>query len=106
VKLKGAEFNQQMEILINKYPEIKRNMCLEFIAFYNKKAKDNVNRYSWNLQIPTNDTMKKIPGTKMMYFYKDGVSPSELGEDGKLKRQTNDISMDGGNWDKYKNEKN
>lgn len=24
-----------------------------------KKTADNVNRYSWNLQIPTNDTMKK-----------------------------------------------
>ena len=45
--------------------------------------------------MPTNDTMKKLPGTKMMYFYKDGASPSKLGEDGKLKRQTNDISMDG-----------
>ena len=33
----------------------------------------------------------------MMYFYKDGVSPSELGGDGKLKRQTKDISMIGGN---------
>ena len=30
-----------------------------------------------------------------MYFYKDGVSPSELGGDGKLKRQTKEISMDG-----------
>ena len=56
--------------------------------------------------MPTNDTMKKLPGLKAMYFYKDGVSPSELGGDGKLKRQTKEISMDGGNWDKYKNEKN
>lgn len=38
----------------------------------------------------------------MMYFYKDGVSSSEIGDDGKLERQTSDISMDGGNWDKYK----
>ncbi|MCH8679259.1 hypothetical protein [Staphylococcus lugdunensis] len=106
MKLKGAEFNQQMENLIGKYPYIKKGMEYDFIAYYNKKTSDNVNRYSWNIQIPTNDTMKKLPGTKMMYFYKDGVSPSKLGEDGKLKRQTNDISMDGGNWDKYKNEKN
>ena len=31
----------------------------------------------------------------MMYFYKDGVSSSEIGDDGKLERQTSDISMDG-----------
>ena len=31
-----------------------------------------------DLQIPTNDTMRKIPGSKMMYFYKDSVSPSEI----------------------------
>ena len=106
MKLKGAEFNQQMQNLIGKYPYIKKGMEYDFIAYYNKKTADNVNRYSWNLQMPTNDTMKKLPGTKMLYFYKDGASPSKLGEDGKLKRQTNDISMDGGNWDKYKNEKN
>ena len=106
MKLKGAEFNQQMQNLIGKYPYIKKGMEYDFIAYYNKKTADNVNRYSWNLQIPTNDTMKKIPGTKMMYFYKDGVSSSEIGDDGKLERQTSDISMDGGNWDKYKKEKN
>ena len=33
-------------------------MRTEFIAFTTRKQKDDVNKYSWNLQIPTNDTMK------------------------------------------------
>ena len=106
MKMEGDVFNQQFDSLIIKYPEIKKQTEFNFIAYYNKKTVDNVNKYSWDLQMPTNDTMKKLPGLKAMYFYKDGVSPSELGGDGKLKRQTKEISMDGGNWDKYKNEKN
>ncbi|SUK40964.1 putative lipoprotein [Staphylococcus aureus] len=45
--------------LINKYPEIKKSMKSDFIAYYDKKSTKNVNKYSWDLQIPTNDTMKK-----------------------------------------------
>ncbi|HEB2164982.1 TPA: hypothetical protein RY782_001884 [Staphylococcus aureus] len=89
--LKGDAFNQQLQNLINKYPEI-------------KKSTKNVNKYSWDLQIPTNDTMKKIPGSKMMYFYKDSVSPSEIGEDGKLENKTNKITMSGGNWEEIQKE--
>ncbi|OHP91915.1 hypothetical protein HMPREF3282_05740 [Staphylococcus sp. HMSC73C01] len=106
LNVKDKSFYTRIDILSRKYPQLMDEMRTEFIAFYNKKAKDDVNKYSWNLQIPTNDTMKKIPGTKMMYFYKDGVSPSELGGDGKLKRQTKDISMIGGEWDRIKKEKN
>lgn len=43
--------------------------------------------------------MRKIPGSKMMYFYKDSVSPSEIGEDGRLENKTNKITMSGGNWE-------
>ncbi|MDU1594481.1 MAG: hypothetical protein E6865_12650, partial [Staphylococcus lugdunensis] len=106
MKMEGDVFNQQFDSLIIKYPEIKKQTEFNFIAYYNKKTVDNVNKYSWDLQIPTNDTMKKLPGLKAMYFYKDGVSPSELGGDGKLKRQTKEISMIGGEWDRIKKEKN
>ena len=68
--LKGDAFNQQLQNLINKYPEIKKSMKSDFIAYYDKKKHKNVNKYSWDLQIPTNDTMRKIPGSKMMYFTK------------------------------------
>ncbi|MBE5661401.1 hypothetical protein HU001_06125 [Staphylococcus sp. SS21] len=100
--LKGEAFNQQLQILINKYPEIKKSMKSDFIAYYDKKSTKVVNKYSWDLQIPTNDTMKKIPGSRMMYFYKDGVSPSQIGEDGRLENRADKISMDGGNWDENK----
>ena len=40
----------------------------------------------------------------MMYFYKDSVSPSEIGEDGRLGKKTNKITMSGGNWEKIKKE--
>ena len=106
MKMEGDVFNQQFDSLIIKYPEIKKQTEFNFIAYYNKKTVDNVNKYSWDLQIPMNDTMKKLPGLKAMYFYKDGVSPSELGGDGKLKRQTKDISMIGGEWDEIKRENN
>ncbi|ARJ17980.1 hypothetical protein HMPREF3286_05250 [Staphylococcus sp. HMSC74F12] len=106
MKMEGDVFNQQFDSLIIKYPEIKKQTEFNFIAYYNKKTVDNVNKYSWDLQMPTNDTMKKLPGLKAMYFYKDGVSPSELGGDGKLKRQTKEISMIGGEWDRIKKEKN
>ena len=102
--LKGDAFNQQLQNLINKYPEIKKSMKSDFIAYYDKKSTKNVNKYSWDLQIPTNDTMRKIPGSKMMYFYKDSVSPSEIGEDGRLENKTNKITMSGGNWEKIKKE--
>lgn len=39
----------------------------------------------------------------MMYFYKDSVSPSEIGEDGRLENKTNKITMSGGNWEKSRN---
>ncbi|HBM7949620.1 TPA: hypothetical protein OV484_002749, partial [Staphylococcus aureus] len=102
--LKGDAFNQQLQNLINKYPEIKKSMKSDFIAYYDKKSTKNVNKYSWDLQIPTNDTMKKIPGSKMMYFYKDSVSPSEIGEDGRLENKTNKITMSGGNWEEIQKE--
>lgn len=36
-------------------------------------------------------------------FYKDSVSPSEIGEDGRLENKTNKITMSGGNWEKSRN---
>ena len=39
MKLKGAEFNQQMQNLIGKYPYIKKGMEYDFIAYYNKKLR-------------------------------------------------------------------
>ena len=106
MKLKGDEFDQQFDSLTAKHPEIKKQAESNFIAYYSNKTRKHVNQYSWDLQVPTNNSMKKIPGLKAMYFYKDGVSPIKLGEDGKLKRQTKDISMEGGKWDEIKKEKN
>ncbi|MDA5391556.1 hypothetical protein PH241_00060, partial [Staphylococcus aureus] len=34
--LKGDAFNQQLQSLINKYPQIQKNMESEFIAYYDK----------------------------------------------------------------------
>ena len=34
--LKGDAFNQQLQNLINKYPEIKKSMKYDFIAYYDK----------------------------------------------------------------------
>ena len=36
--LKGDAFNQQLQNLINKYPEIKKSMKSDFIAYYDKKS--------------------------------------------------------------------
>ena len=106
MKMNGETFNQQFDNLMAKHPEIKKQAESNFIAYYSNKTRKHVNQYSWDLQVPTNNSMKKIPGLKAMYFYKDGVSPIKLGEDGKLKRQTKDISMEGGKWDEIKKEKN
>lgn len=35
--LKGDAFNQQLQSLINKYPQIQKNMKSEFIAYYDKE---------------------------------------------------------------------
>ena len=49
-----------------------------------------------------NDTMRKYQDQNDV-FYKDSVSPSEIGEDGRLENKTNKITMSGGNWEKSRN---
>ncbi|MEZ2081835.1 hypothetical protein QUC35_16885, partial [Staphylococcus aureus] len=74
--LKGDAFNQQLQSLINKYPQIQKNMESEFIAYYDKgENRETVANYVWNLQKSINDIMQSYPSTKFVQFYKDDVSP-------------------------------
>ena len=100
--LQGEEFNQKMDKLIKKYPELKEQMRTDFIAYYDKKKENDVNKYSWDLQVPTNETMKKIPGKKSLYFWNGKVSPTEIDKYGRLESVSEEVSMDGGMWDEYK----
>ena len=88
--LKGDAFNQQLQSLINKYPQIQKNMKSEFIAYYD------------NLQKSINDVMQSYPSTKFVQFYKDDVSPSMVDRNGRLKSDTNVISIEGGKYDENK----
>ncbi|QJF25480.1 hypothetical protein [Mammaliicoccus vitulinus] len=106
MELKGEAFNQSMDKLIQKYPEIKNEMKTDFVAYYKDKDEKSVNEYSWDLQIPTNETMKKIHGDKGMYFFKDKVSPTDIDQHGRLVSTGREISMDGGMWDEIKKEEN
>lgn len=75
--LKGDAFNQQLQSLINKYPQIQKNMKSEFIVYYDKeKNRETVKNYAWNLQKSINDVMQSYPSTKFVQFYKDDISPS------------------------------
>ncbi|WP_323704477.1 hypothetical protein [Mammaliicoccus sp. Dog046] len=104
MNLQGEEFNQKMDEVIKKHPYFKDGIKTDFIAYFdNKKVKD-VNKYSWDLQIPTNETMKKIPGEKSIYFWNGKVSPTTIDEFGLLESTSEEISMDGGMWDEYKKE--
>ncbi len=103
MRLRGQNFYQHMNILIDKYPQIKKNMNSDFIAYYkNNKDKEKVADYVWNLQKPTNDVMKTYPGTKYIKFYKDNVSSYQIDENGRLEPEGEEISIDGGNYDKNK----
>ena len=104
--LQGKEFNQKMDELIQSNPEIKNQMSTDFIAYYDKKNRDEVGKYAWDLQVPTNETMKKIPGEKSMYFWNGKVSPTDIDEYGRLESVSEEVSMDGGMWDEYKKESN
>ncbi|MEK1495766.1 hypothetical protein WMI53_07870 [Staphylococcus aureus] len=98
--LKGDAFNQQLQSLINKYPQIQKNMKSEFIAYYDKeKNRETVKNYAWNLQKSINDIMQSYPSTKFVQFYKDDVSPSMVDGNGRLKSDTNVISIEGGKYD-------
>lgn len=93
--LKGDAFNQQLQSLINKYPQIQKNMKSEFIAYYDKeKNRETVKNYAWNLQKSINDIMQSYPSTKFVQFYKDDVSPSMVDGNGRLKSDTNVISIE------------
>ncbi|PNZ50891.1 hypothetical protein CD116_02330 [Staphylococcus schweitzeri] len=95
--LKGDAFNQQLQSLINKYPQIKKNMKSEFIAYYDKgENRETVANYVWNLQKTTNDTMKLYPGNKSIIFYKDKVSASQLDDHKRLQSDSQEISISGG----------
>ncbi|HFG9104637.1 TPA: hypothetical protein ACGI2P_001149 [Staphylococcus argenteus] len=95
--LKGEAFNQQLQNLINKYPEIKKSMNSDFIAYYNKgENRETVANYVWNLQKTTNDTMKLYPGNKSIIFYKDKVSASQLDDHKRLQSDSQEISISGG----------
>lgn len=101
--LKGDAFNQQLQSLINKYPQIQKNMKSEFIAYYDKeKNRETVKNYAWNLQKSINDIMQSYPSTKFVQFYKDDVSPSMVDGNGRLKSDTNVISIGGGKYDENK----
>ncbi|HFL7912838.1 TPA: hypothetical protein ACG4TC_002200 [Staphylococcus aureus] len=96
-KHKGDAFNQQLQNLINKYPEIKKSMKYDFIAYYDKdENRETVANYVWNLQKTTNDTMKLHPGNKSIIFYKDKVSASQLDEHKRLQSDSQEISISGG----------
>ncbi|HCZ5893626.1 TPA: hypothetical protein O3O73_002125 [Staphylococcus aureus] len=95
--LKGDAFNQQLQSLINKYPQIQKNMESEFIAYYDKgENRETVANYVWNLQKTTNDTMKLYPGNKSIIFYKDKVSATQLDEHKRLQSDSQEISISGG----------
>lgn len=101
--LKGDAFNQQLQSLINKYPQIQKNMKSEFIAYYDKeKNRETVKNYAWNLQKSIHDIMQSYPSTKFVQFYKDDVSPSMVDGNGRLKSDTNVISIEGGKYDENK----
>lgn len=101
--LKGDAFNQQLQSLINKYPQIQKNMKSEFIVYYDKeKNRETVKNYAWNLQKSINDIMQSYPSTKFVQFYKDDVSPSMVDGNGRLKSDTNVISIEGGKYDENK----
>lgn len=101
--LKGEAFNQQLQSLINKYPQIQKNMKSEFIAYYDKeKNRETVKNYAWNLQKSINDVMQSYPSTKFVQFYKDDISPSMVDGNGRLKSDTNVISNEGGKYDENK----
>ncbi|MDR7637561.1 hypothetical protein RIM85_09405 [Staphylococcus argenteus] len=101
--LKGDAFNQQLQFLINKYPQIQKNMKSEFIAYYdNEKNRETVKNYAWNLQKSINDVMQSYPSTKFVQFYKDDVSPSMVDGNGRLKSDSNVISIEGGKYNDNK----
>ncbi|HFG9107797.1 TPA: hypothetical protein ACGI3I_001537 [Staphylococcus argenteus] len=101
--LKGDAFNQQLQFLINKYPQIQKNMKSEFIAYYdNEKNRETVKNYAWNLQKSINDVMQSYPSTKFVQFYKDDVSPSMVDGNGRLKSDSNVISIEGGKYNENK----
>ncbi|POA02258.1 hypothetical protein [Staphylococcus caprae] len=103
MKMNGQEFNQQFDSLLAKHPEIKKQAESDFIAYY----KDNENRdkiadYVWNLQKPINNVMKLYPGKKFVRFYKDNVSPTKIDGHGRLKSESEEISIAGGKYDERK----
>ncbi|MBH4735151.1 hypothetical protein I6D26_04690 [Staphylococcus aureus] len=101
--LKGDAFNQQLQSLINKYPQIQKNMKSEFIVYYDKeKNRETVKNYAWNLQKSINDIMQSYPSTKFVQFYKDDISPSMVDGNGRLKSDTNVISIEGGKYNENK----
>lgn len=101
--LKGDAFNQQLQSLINKYPQIQKNMKSEFIVYYDKeKNRETVKNYAWNLQKSINDVMQSYPSTKFVQFYKDDISPSMVDGNGRLKSDTNVISIEGGKYNENK----
>ncbi|WQK86342.1 hypothetical protein P3U32_04850 [Mammaliicoccus sp. Dog046] len=103
--LQGEEFNQKMDELIKKYPYIKDQMQTDFIAYYDKKKMKDANLYQIDLQKPTNETMKKIPGEKQIRFYKDKVSPEKIDENGRLKSVNDEVRILGGRWEEWQKEK-
>ncbi|MDU0238263.1 hypothetical protein [Staphylococcus aureus] len=101
--LKGDAFNQQLQSLINKYPQIQKNMKSEFIVYYDKeKNRETVKNYAWNLQKSINDVMQSYPSTKFVQIYKDDISPSMVDGNGRLKSDTNVISIEGGKYNENK----
>ncbi|QJF26341.1 hypothetical protein [Mammaliicoccus vitulinus] len=101
MELKGEAFNQSMDKLIQKYPEIKNGMTTDFIAYYSKDKEvenEEVTRYALNLRKRTNNIMKKINGEKTMYLYEDTVMPDEISSLGLLESKGHKVNIGGGDY--------
>ncbi|MBM6628453.1 hypothetical protein JTF04_01920 [Mammaliicoccus vitulinus] len=101
MELKGEAFNQSMDKLIQKYPEIKNEMKIDFIAYYSKDKEvenEEVTRYALNLRKRTNNIMKKINGEKTMYLYEDTVMPDEISSLGLLESKGHKVNIGGGDY--------
>ena len=77
-------------------------MKSEFIAYYDKEKNRETVKLCLEPSKSINDIMQSYPSTKFVQFYKDDVSPSMVDGNGRLKSDTNVISIEGGKYDENK----
>lgn len=94
MNMKGVEFKKEIDELMKKNPEL--TMQTDFISYYKNKKEDNVKKYAWNIQEPTNETMSKVLGYKQMFFIKDKVSAENFVDDGRILTGSGYVDMEGG----------